>query len=246
MKKLVLTTLAALAVAGSAMAQGTVTWSINNFDYTAQTNSTQYSPLFGGGPTGSGAIGNTLGNTTLGNGSGFYVELLYQAYSGNGGASGSGNVAQPSTLSQLAGWSDSGLGGTNSPTSAGKAAAVASNVQAPVPWANGTTDSIMVVEWSANLGTTFANALATMESPSALAALGSSAFFGETPTGYLNPNASGVNGPTIFNNSAANTANGIEIFSLNTQLYLVPVPEPSTIAMAAFGGLSLLALRRKK
>jgi len=102
MKKLVLTSICTLAVAAGALAQGTITWSINNFDYTAQTNSTQYSPLFGGGATGSGAIGSTFGGGVSG-GPGFYVELLYQAYSGNGSTvAGGGTVASPQTLAQLA------------------------------------------------------------------------------------------------------------------------------------------------
>jgi len=244
MKKLVLTTLATLAVAGSAMAQGTITWSINSFDYSAQTNSTQFSPLFGGGLTGSGAQGAAGGLGAYSSGAAnFYVELLYQAYSGNGGAAGSGNVAQPTTLSQLAGWSDSGLGGTNSPTAAGKANTIGANNQAAVSWSPGTTDSIMLVEWSANLGSTFAAALAALQTPSSITG---QAFIGTSTTGYITPNAPGVNGPAIFSGNQGNTASGIPIFSLNSQLYLVPVPEPSTIAMAAFGGLSLLALRRKK
>jgi hypothetical protein len=49
MKKLVLTTACALALAGSGFAQGFVNWgSISFANVTAQTNGTTYSPLFGG------------------------------------------------------------------------------------------------------------------------------------------------------------------------------------------------------
>jgi len=245
MKKLALTSVCTLALASAALAQGTIQWNIIPTDYTAQTNSQTYSPLLGGGSTGSGAVGGTFGSSATGGGA-FYVELLYQAYSGNGGVAGSGNVAQPTTLAQLAAWTDSGYGATNNPASAGKTITINSSSQAIVPWNPGTTDSLMLVEWSANLGTTFAAALATLESPTSLSSLVGQAFIGTSTTGYITPNAVGTSGAPIFSGTQGNSANGIPINGINTQLYLVPVPEPSTIAMAAFGGLSLLALRRKK
>jgi hypothetical protein len=232
MKKLVLTSICTLAVAGAAFAQGTVNWTgpaANAF--TSQTNSTQYSPLFGGGTTGSGAIGGTFGSAASGGGA-FYFELLYTAYTGS-------PAAVPQTLSQLATWSDAGLGGTNNPTSAGRNVVAGSTAAATVPWATGTTDSIMVVEWSANLGITYAAAVSSLTSLN----FTGTGFFGESNTGFTNPNA-GNPGAVIFAN--ATNANGTPILSLNTQLYVVPVPEPGTIAMAALGGLSLLAFRRKK
>jgi len=238
MKKLALTFACTLAVAGAAFAQGTVSWTgPSAASVTIQTNSTQYSPLFGGGASGSGSTGFALGSTTTGNG--YYFELLYTAYTGS-------QAAQPSTLSQLAGWSDAGLGGTNnSGNTAGHLVVVNSQTAATVPWASGTTDSVMLVFWSQNLGTSWANALATLQSSSALSAIVGNAFLGESQTGFISPNP-GNPGATVFANSpVANTGTPIGN-SLSTQLYLVPVPEPSTIAMAAFGGLSLLALRRKK
>jgi len=245
MKKLVLTSVCTLAVAGAALAQGTVNWSISPGDYSAQTNSTQYSPLLGGGAAANGAVGRTLGAGASGGG-GYYIELLTQAYTGNGSTvAGGGTVASPTTLSQLAGWSDTGLGGTNNPSS-GVAVTIGSSSQAVANnWAAGTTQSVMIVEWSANLGSTFANALAALNTPSTLAALTSNAFFGESVTGYL-ISGSGNPGVTVFAGNQGNGTSGVPIFNQNVQLYLVPVPEPSTIAMAAFGGLSLLALRRKK
>lgn len=242
MKKLVLTSICTVAVAAGALAQGTVNWSINPGDYSAQTNTQTYSPLTGGGSTGGGAIGRPLGGSGTGTGA-YYIELLTEAYTGNGGTvAGGGTVAQPTTFAQLAGWSDTGLGGTNSPTS-GAGVTIGGSTQAiAANWAGGTTQSVMVVEWSANLGTTFANALATMEAGSWTG----NAFFGESNTGYL-LSGTGNPGVTPFAGSQGNITAGIPIFSQNTQLYLLaPVPEPSTIAMAAFGGLSLLALRRKK
>jgi len=244
MKKLVLTSICTLAVAAGVFAQGTVNWALNPGDYSAQTNSTQYSPLFGGGATGSGAQGRPLGGAAGGTG-GYYIELLTQAYSGNGSTvAGGGTVASPTTLAQLATWSDTGLGGTNSPsngsgvTIGGSSQAVANN------WAASSTQSVMVVEWSANLGTTFAAALASMQNQSYVSS-GANAFFGESVTGYL-LSGNGNPGVTVFAGSQANGNAGVPIFSQNTQLFVLPVPEPGTIAMAALGGLSLLAFRRKK
>jgi hypothetical protein len=239
MKKLALTSICTLAVAGAAFAQGTVSWSGPSFtSYTTQTNSTQYSPLLGGGSTGSGSFGLTAPTSA---GGAFYFELLYTAYTGNGTAL----TAQPSTIGQLATWSDTGLGGTQG-TSAGRNAVSVPNAAQTVPWAAGTTDSVLLVEWSANLGTTYANFLANVQSANYLAGLTTTAFFGLSQTGFINPSTSTTAGATLFNNATQGAAGDPIGNSLSTQLYAVPVPEPGTIAMAALGGLSLLAFRRKK
>jgi hypothetical protein len=48
----------------------------------------------------------------------------------------------------------------------------------------------------------------------------------------------------VFGTTA--TAQGLPIQSLLTPLYLVPVPEPTTLALAGLGGLSLLLFRRQR
>jgi len=241
MKKLVLTSICTLAVAGAAFAQGTVNWTGPTFSaYTTQTNATQFSPLFGGGATGD--VGGTQGATGLA-ANGFFFELLYTAYTGTGGAL----TAQPSTLAQLATWTDTGLSGANSSTSIGRDAVTTPNAAQTVPWANGTTQSVMLVEWSANLGTSYATMLQNLNNASFLATLSPfTAFLGMSQTGFINPSTSTTAGATLFGNTA-NGVNGQPIgASTLTQLFAVPVPEPGTIAMAALGGLSLLAFRRKK
>jgi len=234
MKKLVLTTACALAVTGAAFAQGTVSFStISPAAMTAQTNSTTYSPLFGGGSTGSGAVGAT--GTAY---AGFYYELLYTTYSG------SGALPTIPNLTSLLAWNDTGLGATNA-SSAGHLVPIAGSTDATVPWAAGTTDSIVLVGWSADLGTTWgvvSNELAHSSYAAVLA--GQQGFFGVSTTGFIA--AGGANpGATVFNNAPV-VGTGTPIFSVNTPLFLLPVPEPTTLALAGLGGLSLLLFRRQR
>jgi len=238
MKKLTLTIVCALAVNGAAFAQGTLAWYvITPAAMTAQTNSTTCSPLFGGGPTGGGAVGATATAAA-----GFYYELLYNtSFTGS-------QVATPDFATLFGGtWLDTGLTATNAVASAGKLVPVAGNTGATVPWSQGTTNNIMLVGWSANLGTSWSvvsNELANW--PFDVGIPASQAFFGESATGFLSPGA-GNPGAAVFGTTAG--PNGLPINSLNTQLYLLPLtptPEPSTIALAGLGGLSLLLFRRRK
>ena len=232
MKKTLLSSLFTLALTGVALAQGNVSWgSIPFGNFTAQTN-TSVSSLFGGTQT-----GGTAGATATGS-LGFYYELLdtsvYQA-------------PKPTTLSGLTTWADTGLGGTNNLTSAGRAVPIAGTTAALVSWSPGTTNSIMVVGWSANLGTTWSAALANMQNSSYVNALSTAAFFGMSAVGYITTVSTATSpGAAVF--GSAGTAQGTPINSVNTQLYLVPVstPEPGTMALAALGGASLLLFRRRK
>jgi hypothetical protein len=119
---------------------------------------------------------------------------------------------------------------------------------AVVPWASGVTNNIMMVGWSANLGTSWlivSNELATWNT-GGQPFLSQSAFFGVSATGYINPGSSNP-GVSLFVTSP--TPNGLPIYSLNTQLYLLPLtitPEPSTFALAGLGALSLLLFRRQR
>jgi len=234
MKKLVLTAVCALATAGAAFAQGTVTWNtIVPTAMSAQTNSTVYSPLFGGGSTGAGAIGATALGTA---GASYYYELLYTSFSGT--------QATISSLSSLLAWNDSGLEATNNASgTAGRVSVINPSTQAVVPWAAGTTDSIVLVGWSADLGSTWgvvSNELATGTFGTVLA--GQEGFLGVSTTGYT-ATGSGNPGAAVF---GAVTAQGLPIVSVNTQLFLLPVPEPTTLALAGLGGLSLLLFRRQR
>jgi len=229
MKKVILTSICGFVSASMAIAQGTFNWSsVSPAAMTAQTNSSTYSPLFGGGSTGSGAVGSTATSAT-----GFYYALLYAAYSGS-------QAAKPTSLTALSTvWTATGLTANNSTATAGRLiVSGTTGTSVTVPWATGVTNSVMLVGWSANLGTTWSSALSSLNSLS----FSGPGYFGMSNTGYLA--AGGADpGTTVF--ATAGTLHGLPINSLNTQLYLVPVPEPSTIALAGLGGLGLLALRRR-
>ena len=67
------------------------------------------------------------------------------------------------------------------------------------------------------------------------------AYFGESATGYLNPGHDNP-GANVF--APGPTPNGLPIYNLNMQLYLLPIPEPGVLGLVGISGLSLLLLRR--
>lgn len=216
MKKIILAAFIGLTCTGTVWSQGCVNWSVISFvNMSALTNSASYSPFFGGGSTGSGGIGNTIGTNGTSS-SAFRYELLYGAQ-----YYGTTNVA-PTTLNQLNSWSDSGLSATNSSVPS-RLVSIYTNSSAttPVGWNAGTTNYIIMVGWSANLGSTWATAKATLNSQTALASVTGQAFFGISSVGYINPNTVGsALGATLFGTTV--TASGRPINSPNTTLYLVP------------------------
>jgi hypothetical protein len=237
MKK-ILTTIAVVATASFAFAQGTINTTPSNLYITGQTNSEDsINPLnLGLTATGSGAVGNTGSGAT----SGLHYDyaLLYETTTFSGPI-GSANVFDGT-------WQFTGITFTNA-SAAGRLNAVQATANT-VPWAAGTTQSVVLVGWSTDLGTAWAgvsgvsNLLATGTFGSVLA--GANGFFGESALGYLTGNASPAPGAQLFQNG--DQGNGLPIYSLNTQLYLLPVPEPATMALAGLGGLSLLLFRRQR
>jgi hypothetical protein len=249
-KKLVLTTVCVLAVTGAAFAQGTLNWSsIAPNAMTAQTNAQVYSPLI---PHVGTPLAGTIGVTAFAS-RGFYYELLYNtAFTGSQIA---GALAPSNSAAALFGgsWLDTGFTATNNVSgTGGRLVPVAGNASASVSgWANGTTNNIVLVGWSSDLGTSWvgvSNILAQAALGNNAALLtqlaGAEGFFGVSACGYINPNLAPAGGATLF--ATAASQNGLPVYSLNSQLYLLPVPEPATMALAGLGGLSLLLFRRRR
>jgi hypothetical protein len=239
MKKLAITSVCAVSLTLGAYAQGLVNWGAISFaNMTTQTNGTVASAFAPGAALTGGTQGVTAGAAA--NPSGFYYALLYTSFTGS-------QAAQPTNSAQLTAWTSTGLGATNAPT-AGRLAVINPNQGAPVTgFTPGVTNSIMMVGWSANLGTTWAAASAVIENWAAQGfGIVGPAFFGTSTTGYITTtDATTVPGVSPFN--ANPQIYGLPIQSLNTQLYyLSPVPEPATMALVAMGGASLLLFRRRK
>lgn len=234
-----------MATTGAAFAQGYVSWSTPNAAVTAQTNAQTYSPLFGGGSTGGGTIGVTANNTATG--LVYDYELLYKSWSGS---------ITTDTSVWDGTWKDTGLGATNTYNGRLSPSGVSGtlDLSGTIGWSNPTTNNLVLVGWSATLGSSWAQVsnecvMAAANPHHYFTVAGDPqnsilCFFGESAFGYLKP-TTGTSGATaIFANGY--TGNGLPISSLLTTLYEVPIPEPATFALVGLGGLSLLLFRRRK
>jgi hypothetical protein len=111
----------------------------------------------------------------------------------------------------------------------GTSACVAVNMAA------GTTYFVQLVGWSSNLGSTWSSVESQLASGNWNSAAG---FFGETGVSTMTPFATaGTGDPFIFPTAYPNGS---------LTLFAVPVPEPTTLALAGLGGLSMMFLRRRK
>jgi hypothetical protein len=244
MKKLVLTTLTVVGVSSLAFAQGYVAWNvIPGSAVIGETNAVNYSSLsgsLGGGANASGQAGVTVGSAS----SMFYYELLYSSV----------DTTAPTTLTDLAAnWTASGLFMNNATTPNGRLAIPASSLNSAAmvdPSYNQLTTpplSLMLVGWSANLGTTFAGTGGVLSELQSWAGQVTGAFFGESVVGSQPISTTATAGTTLFN--SAGPASGFIYNPSSAPLVmneLATVPEPGTLALAALGGLSMLMFRRKK
>jgi hypothetical protein len=119
----------------------------------------------------------------------------------------------------------------NHATAAGRLATTAAAAQIP-GIAGGSTADFIVRGWSATAGATYAEALATFNGPTAVG------FFGVSRIGnnIVLSDGAGIPVTTLFG------VGGNQIGGFN----LVPVPEPSSMALAGLGAASLLIFRRRK
>ena len=92
-------------------------------------------------------------------------------------------------------------------------------------WAAGITNNLIMVGWSANLGTTWSTALANLENWSTYSAsVADNAFFGVSSSVGSLPSGSGNPGPIVLGTGAGQINNTI---ANPMQMDLLPVPEPA-------------------
>jgi hypothetical protein len=244
MKKLVLTSLAVVASAVLVHAQGLVSLAAT---------------VKGVVDTNGASIGEGTGAAT--GLDAYYFELLDMTASQWAGLSGSQQTGADNLLanpSDLSLWSDSGISGNTSGlgTQAGEITALggsagttAANWGAPTgsSYSTGPTDYYMIVGWSAGLGANWAAVAGAITNSS----VGSSGWFGETAIYYNEAGGGPDTLPvvSVWGSSASTTTlagAGTPSGEVAGILQLMPVPEPATLALAGFGGISMLFLRRRK
>jgi hypothetical protein len=200
---------------------GLLTWA--NPVARPMTNSTMYAT---GYPSTTGAFFNGF---TSGSGAGLYYFVLLDATSTT--AADAGNPFGPdwNVLTYATGGVAYGTNNTfaGSVTGLGGSAGFASGLTA------GITYSDMVVGWSADVATSWAQVLSY--APNMANSPGT--FFGYSNVGTITPTAVPAPPALIFGGSSAQPG--------QTILYLL-LPEPTTLALFGLGGLSMLLLRRRK
>jgi len=187
----------------------------------------------------------------------FDYEVLDMTVAAYGGLSSQQQAGLNNLLanpSELALWTDSGVSGASgSINNGGEVTALAGGVTAANWAAPGSTyqtsDYYMIVGWSSNEGTTWGS-LSNSIAGGNFAVTGAGSWFGETAVAF-NSAGGGTTPQQVVNLWLPSTATGITGSGLNganPQLILTPIitPEPTTLALAGLGGLSMLFLRRRK
>ena len=237
MKKLAVT-LSLLAVAAGAFAQGSVT--------VANTTTT----LFRTNAVGTPSQGGTAGSALSATGPGYFYEVLTAP---------STVTTVDSSLQALlsAPWSDTGL----HPVNTGLAGRMSSASTTVNGWLAGVAQSYIIVGWSGNLGSTWAEVSSKLVGSSlqggvwtggglqaAAAGLTNNAFLGATAIGWRQAGgvttAGTIPTPVIF--GTVDDAQGTTL-KTSTDLFVVQaIPGPTTMALAGLGLGALVIFRRRK
>lgn len=231
MKKLI-TTLSLAGLTAVTFGQGTVQF--NNTSTTLfQTNSI--------------GIGGTSGNTSPAVAGGFYDALLTAA---------STVTTVDASLQQLLSstWTFTGAYGTNTIATSGGRLNGGASAPTTTGWPTGVSNSFIVVAWSANLGTTWAQVAAELSGASLTngvwsgGTLPQGGFLGASTigNGVAGGGTAGLPAATIFGGVQASGALPV---GSNTSMFVVStsvIPEPSSFALAGLGAAAMLIFRRRK
>jgi hypothetical protein len=179
-------------------------------------------------------VGGTVGPMGLAAGN-YKFELLFIA-----DPSGETTSIPTFTPATLGSWTDSTLSGTNSGPAGPALGHITGEFGATgisVPgWLSGEEAFYVVLGWSANEGT-WAQVQVALNGGSWLTTGPNGGLFGASSVGYAMAATAPSPAMILFGSSPG---------LINTPWQLTPVPEPSTIALAGLGGLSLLLFRRRK
>ena len=201
--------------------------------FSVSTN-TGFPPMFGG--SGAGIAGPTTTTPDQ-----FYYALLYQPSANPNGSYNGSLLLNPYVWDGS--WLFTGIYSTNAPV---LGRIFSSGPSLVVPWAQPQTNNIVLVGWSANLGSdwfTVSNLFANIAH--GIGPAPSYGFFGESDFGALTPNTAPAPGAAVFANNP--TPNGIPIDIVDGMtLYQIAIPEPSTLALTGLPGLSLWLFRNRK
>lgn len=134
-----------------------------------------------------------------------------------------------------------GVNNTAGRTGGGFADSNPNNIANGTPVPAGTQDAFIVLGWSANIGSTIASVQSFLNGTDTGVTSG---FIGQSPVGVVTLSPGG--NVAINNLFSSGTAGDKSIPGFDLGYVSAPTPEPTSIALGVMGGLSLLALRRKK